>query len=196
LAEVTDGHLNAIDVVLPPSTYPWRTIEPDGSEGSRGFALVSRVPIENVEKWWSQYHPQLEGTVLVPQAPPVRLLVVHTWGPLGKRNLVRWRAQLAEIAARPGEGPTVMLGDFNATVQHRSFARLVGATWSDAAMHAFGGWRGTWPANRRWRPAMLRIDHILVGPEISIRSGRAWRGRGSDHRPVSAVLRLPPALAG
>jgi endonuclease/exonuclease/phosphatase family metal-dependent hydrolase len=84
-----------------------------------------------------------------------------------------------------------MMGDFNATLQHRSFARLVGTRWSDAGTLAFGGWRGTWPANRWWRPAMLRIDHILVGPEISVRSGRAGRACGSDHRPVSAVLRLP-----
>ena len=193
LAEVTDGHLSAIDAVLPPSTYPWRTIEPDGFDGSRGLALVSRVPVENVEKWWSEYHPQLEATVLVPQAQPIRLLVVHTWGPLGRPKILMWQEQLAEIGARPGGGPTVIVGDFNATFQHRSFARLVGTRWSDASTSAFGGWRGTWPADRRWRPAMLRIDHILVGPEISVRSGRAWRARGSDHLPVSAVLRLPPS---
>jgi endonuclease/exonuclease/phosphatase (EEP) superfamily protein YafD len=191
LAEVTEHHLDAIGSVLPPATYPWRMVEPDGPEGSRGLALVSRFPMERVEKWWSQGHPQLDGTVLVPGALPFRLLVVHTWGPLGKSNIRSWRAQLADVSARAGHGPTVMMGDFNATLQHRSFARLVGTRWSDAGTVAFGGWRGTWPANRWWRPALLRIDHILVGPEISVRSGRAGRACGSDHRPVSAVLSLP-----
>jgi endonuclease/exonuclease/phosphatase (EEP) superfamily protein YafD len=192
LAEVTDHHLDAIEAVLPPSTYPWRKVEPDGPDGSKGLALVSRFPLERVEKWWTRGHPQLDGTVLVPGALPFRLLVVHTWGPVGYQ-IRSWRAQLVDIAARAEGQRTVIVGDFNATLQHRSFARLVGSRWSNAGTRAFGGWGATWPANRWWRPAALRIDHILAGPEISVRSGRAWRARGSDHRPVSAVLRLPPA---
>jgi endonuclease/exonuclease/phosphatase (EEP) superfamily protein YafD len=191
LAEVTERHVDAIDAVLPPSTYPWRKVEPDGPNGSRGLALLSRFPVEHVEKWWAQGHPQLRGTVLVPGALPFRLLVIHTWAPLGRSNIRSWRAQFVDVSARAGDGPTVMVGDFNATLQHRSFARLVGTRWSDAGTAAFGGWRGTWPANRWWQPPMLRIDHILVGPEISIGSGRAGRACGSDHRPVTAVLGLP-----
>jgi endonuclease/exonuclease/phosphatase (EEP) superfamily protein YafD len=192
LAEVTEQHLDAIEAVLPPSTYPWRRIEPDGPDGSRGLALVSRFPMEQVGKWWTQGHPQLDATLLVPGALPFRLLVVHTWGPVG-RNIGLWRAQFAEVAARAAGERTVIIGDFNATLQHRSFTRLVGTRWSVVGTRAFGGWRATWPANRPWRPALFRIDHILAGPEISVRSGRAWRARGSDHRPVSAVLGLPPA---
>jgi hypothetical protein len=37
----------------------------------------------------------------------------------------------------------VVMADFNATYQHRSFARLVGAGWNDADARAFGGWRAT-----------------------------------------------------
>jgi endonuclease/exonuclease/phosphatase (EEP) superfamily protein YafD len=191
LAEVTERHLDAIKAILPPSTYRWRRVDPDGLDGSKGLALLSRVPIEGLEKWWSQGHPQFDAMVLAPGAQPFRLLVVHTWGPLGKFNIRRWRQQFVEVSARTGGGPVVMLGDFNATLQHRSLARLVGTGWSDAGTIAFGDWRATWPANRRWRPAVLRIDHIIVGPEISVRSGRAHRACGSDHRPVSAVLTLP-----
>jgi endonuclease/exonuclease/phosphatase family metal-dependent hydrolase len=86
-----------------------------------------------------------------------------------------------------------MVGDFNATRQHRSFDRLVGTGWSDAGALCFGGWRGTWPANRWWRPPLFRIDHILTGPGISVRTSRAGRARGSDHRPVTAELTLPAA---
>jgi endonuclease/exonuclease/phosphatase (EEP) superfamily protein YafD len=191
LAEVTENHLDAIEAVFPPSAYPWRRTDPDGLHGSRGLAVFSRFPMERVEKWWTVGHPQLDATVLVPGAEPFRLLVVHTWGPVGKSDVRSWRAQLADVSARAGDGPTVMVGDFNATLQHRSLARLVGTRWSDAGTVAFGGWRGTWPANRRWRPAMFRIDHILVGPEITVRSGHAGQACGSDHRPVNAVLVLP-----
>jgi endonuclease/exonuclease/phosphatase (EEP) superfamily protein YafD len=192
LAEVTDHHLGAIEAVFSPSRYPWRKVEPDGPDGSKGLALLSRFPIERVEKWWTQGHPQLDATVLVPGALPFRLLVVHTWGPVG-HQIRNWRAQLVDIGRRAEGERTIIIGDFNATLQHRSFTRLVGTRWSVVGTRAFGGWRATWPANRPWRPALFRIDHILAGPEISVRSGRAWRARGSDHRPVSAVLGLPPA---
>ncbi len=219
LAEVTDDHVAAIDAVLPAATYPWRWCSPEAWPGHKGFAIVSRVPLARVEKWWSQGHPQFDLEVLAPGALPFRLLVVHTWGPVGRRRIRRWRAQLAEIAARarsvatrpatdpsvvdfggaPVEQaggdlpPTVVMGDFNATWQHRSFERLLAEGWSDAGTLAYGGWRATWPAHRWWCPALFSIDHILAGPGISVRSGRAGRGRGSDHRPVSAVLVLAPA---
>jgi endonuclease/exonuclease/phosphatase (EEP) superfamily protein YafD len=221
LAEVTDSHLAAVDALFPRATYPWRWCAPEGSEG---LAVVSRVPFDRVEKWSSQGHPQLDMVVEVPGASPVRLLVVHTWGPVGRPAIKRWRRQLAEIAARaqgapagPGEPlgaagvrtavgvrdaagerasadaqPTAVVGDFNATHQHRSFRRLIGSGWTDAGTAGPGGWRATWPANHRWFPALFNIDHILAGPGISVRSARAGRGRGSDHRPVSAVLVLGP----
>jgi len=86
----------------------------------------------------------------------------------------------------------VIVGDFNANRQHRSFARLV-AGWDDAGTWFFGSWRATWPAHRWWHPPLFNIDHILAGPGISVRWGRAGRANGSDHRPVNAVLALPPA---
>jgi endonuclease/exonuclease/phosphatase family metal-dependent hydrolase len=211
LAEVTDRHMGPIDAVLPEATYPWRWSAPDGS---KGFALVSRVPLSEVERWSSQGHPQVDVVARMPGALPCRLLIIHTWGPVHRPSIKRWRAQLLDIADRAqmapthrteasvetgtdrdapgGTLPTVIMGDFNATHQHRSFERLVRGGWTDAGSLRFGGWRATWPANRRWRPPIICIDHILVGAGISVRSGRAGRARGSDHRPVSAVVVLPP----
>jgi endonuclease/exonuclease/phosphatase (EEP) superfamily protein YafD len=195
LAEVTQAHATEIDALLPSATYPWRWCVP---RGSQGLAVMSRVPLDEVAMWMSQGHPQLELTVRAPGSLPFRLLVIHTWGPVGRQKIGCWRAQLAEIAERAQSAsssgadlPVVMVGDFNATRQHRSFDRLLGRGWSDAGALCFGGWRGTWPANRWWRPPLFRIDHILTGQGISVRTSRAGRARGSDHRPVTAVLTLP-----
>jgi endonuclease/exonuclease/phosphatase (EEP) superfamily protein YafD len=197
LAEVTGAHSMEIDALFPTGTYPWRWCVPGGP---KGLALMSRAPLGEVSEWTSQGHPQLEVTVRAPGSLPFRLLVIHTWGPVGRRKIGWWRAQLAEIADRAQSAsasgdnlPVVMVGDFNATRQHRSFDRLVGTGWSDAGALCFGGWRGTWPANRWWRPPLFRIDHILTGPGISVRTSRAGRARGSDHRPVTAELTLPAA---
>ena len=71
--------------------------------------------------------------------------------------MLNWPKLLTALKDRPLSGenlPVVMVGDFNATRQHRSFDRLVRTGWSDAGALCFGGWRGTWPANRWWRPPL------------------------------------------
>ncbi len=204
MAEVTDEHVPVIDSLFPASVYPWRRIEAVPSPGSKGLALVSRVPLGHVETWTTQGHPQFDAVVVAPSSGAFRLLVVHTWGPVGRTRVVSWHTQLAEIGARAIDGasngeppsrrlPVVIMGDFNATRQHRSFDHLVQEGWSDAGTLRFGGWRGTWPADRRWLPPLFRIDHILAGPGIAVCSAQAGKASGSDHRPVSAVLRLPPS---
>ena len=97
LAEVTEAHLMEIDALLPTAKYPWRWCVPGGPQG---LALMSRVPMDNVTKWMNRGHPQLEVTVRAPSSLPFRLLVIHTWGPVGRRKIGWWRAQLAEIADR------------------------------------------------------------------------------------------------
>jgi endonuclease/exonuclease/phosphatase (EEP) superfamily protein YafD len=187
LAEITDRHLAAIERHLPPDRYPFRLLHPDRPKGSRGLALLSRYPLEDAEEWTSCRHPQLDATVVGPVR--FRFHLIHTWAPRGRGNIAAWRRQLGEIRDRVATDtlPSVMAGDFNATRQHRSFARLLAPGWTDAGSRAFGGWRGTWPADR-WHPPLFRIDHILAGPGVAVAASRSGRGPGSDHRPIHATL--------
>ena len=53
----------------------------------------------------------------------------------------------------------------------------------------------SWPTDGQFRlpaPAFL-IDHVLTTPDITSVSIRTGPVVGSDHLPVVAVLRLPPA---
>jgi endonuclease/exonuclease/phosphatase family metal-dependent hydrolase len=63
--------------------------------------------------------------------------------------------------------------------------------WTLAAM-APRGWRPavkgkTWPARRPHH----QIDHILVTPGVEVLHGEVLPGRGSDHLPIRARLRVP-----
>ena len=50
------------------------------------------------------------------------------------------------------------------------------------------GWIGTWPA---WlRPALVPIDHVLVGGPVAVVGLRRGPFVGSDHYPLVADLRL------
>jgi len=135
-----------------------------------------------------------------------------------------WLERLtAHAAALKAEGiPVVLIGDYNvvpterdiyptrsydkdALVQPQSraaFARLVRQGWTDAirALHPDDRIYTFWDYMRnRWpRDAGLRLDHILLSPDLANRltaSGvdRAVRGKpnASDHAPVWAELSAP-----
>src|SRR6201988_4189664 len=130
---------------------------------------------------------------------------------------------IAHAAALKAEGvPVVLIGDYNvvpterdiyltksydkdALVQPQSraaFARLLKQGWTDAirALHPDERIYTFWDYMRnRWpRDAGLRLDHILLGPDLAARlkaSGvdRAVRGKpnASDHAPVWVELGAP-----
>jgi endonuclease/exonuclease/phosphatase (EEP) superfamily protein YafD len=115
--------------------------------------------------------------------------------PVGREGAARRDRQLRAVAdavARGAPGPTVVVGDLNATRWSAGFAPLIGAGLRDSATG--WGWQPTWPADLG--PLGVPIDHVLHSPDLRVvsRSVPAWPG--SDHRAVQAVLALPPAVEG
>jgi endonuclease/exonuclease/phosphatase family metal-dependent hydrolase len=85
-------------------------------------------------------------------------------------------------------GPTVLCGDFNAGPRSDVYRKLT-AELRDAQSLAPGpGPRGTFPA---FFP-LMRIDHVLVSPELRVRQCRVWSGwqakLASDHLPLVVDL--------
>jgi endonuclease/exonuclease/phosphatase (EEP) superfamily protein YafD len=89
-------------------------------------------------------------------------------------------------------GALVVAGDFNATRHHPSFRRFLSDGMADAHEERGRGWAATWPQNRRPLPPLMRLDHVLVSPDVEVRSIREGLGQGSDHRPIIADLVLLP----
>ncbi|MEJ2865708.1 endonuclease/exonuclease/phosphatase family protein [Actinomycetospora flava] len=110
----------------------------------------------------------------------VRVLAAHPVAPV-PGVVERWGDELDLLAAwrRAADGPTVIAGDLNSTTEHRALAAL-----GDARVP---GGPPTWPA---WWPRWLgfRIDHVLAGGGIAVRSTRVLDLPGSDHRAVLATL--------
>ena len=102
----------------------------------------------------------------------------------------RWRSQLSALPA-PGEGPHILAGDFNATLDHAQFRLLLRSGYVDADRQAGHGLSPTWGPRPGRRPTLLAIDHILTDRRCAVLTTSAHRLTGSDHRALYAELRLP-----
>jgi len=163
----------------------------DIRKGPSGIGLWSRFPLADTQLRDVRGSPFIRATVVL-GARQVRVYAVHAVAPLGD-DRARWRAQLrwVEEATRAERGPLVIAGDFNATRYHPSFRRLLSGRLGDAHERYGRGWAATWPRDQWPLPPLMRLDHVLVSPDIGVRSVREGLGRGSDHRPIIADLAPP-----
>ena len=164
-------------------------------KGPSGIGLWSRFPVADSHVRDVHGMAVIKATILL-GADRLRLYTVHTVAPLGD-DRARWRAQLrwVEQEIRRERGPLVVAGDFNATRYHHSFRRLLSERLGDAHERRGRGWATTWPRDRWPLPPLLRLDHVLVSPDIGVRSIKEGLGQGSDHRPIIAELVLRSGAA-
>jgi endonuclease/exonuclease/phosphatase (EEP) superfamily protein YafD len=137
----------------------------------------------------------------LPSGQSVQLTCIHAappkppWSP---DATARWRSQLSALPA-PGDSPRILAGDFNATLDHAQFRRLLRRGYLDAASQVGNGLSPTWGPQPARRLALLAIDHVLIDRRCAVLTTSAHWLTGSDHRALYAELRLPalPAvLAG
>lgn len=171
-------------------THPYTFERPEAH--SFGTAVFSRWPLEELEEQDLAGVPLVAFTLTIADRR-VRMFVVHTLPPVSAGNVDRWRLQLAALAERAAaeDGPLVVAGDLNATRHHPSFRKLL-ATGGLRDAHAEIGRAAavTWPNGVFLLPP-LRLDHLLLGGAVVAEQVEEGSGRGSDHRSVKAVLRLP-----
>jgi endonuclease/exonuclease/phosphatase family metal-dependent hydrolase len=88
----------------------------------------------------------------------------------------------------------LLLGDFNATLDHAPLQALLRSGYRDAAATLGDGFIGTWPYDGTRLPKVT-IDHVLADTRIAIRAVSAHQVDDTDHRAVYAQLRLPPGTS-
>ena len=129
----------------------------------------------------------------LPSGQSVELACIHTappkppWSP---GATARWRSQLSALPG-PGDSPRILAGDFNATLDHAQFRRLLRRGYLDAASQVGHGLSPTWGPRPGRRLALLAIDHVLTDRRCAVLTTSAHWLTGSDHRALYAELRLP-----
>lgn len=154
-----------------------------------GTMVFSRFPLTEVE----QLPTRLGGwsmTVAAPDAP-WRLVAAHVTSPV---DAGEWRGDHAAVLAA-AEGADLVVGDLNATRDHRPVQRLEALGLRDAAELLNTGWQPTWPAHDEFRlagwlsvPPLVQIDHVLVGPDVAPESLETLTIEGTDHLGLVAVV--------
>jgi hypothetical protein len=182
--EITEGILADLDGVGLEEVLPYRAGWP-GTD-VEGTMVFSREPIgdatpldTNLGSW--------EVAV-----GDLTILAVH---PAAPTLPDAWRDDHAAIlAAVRADAPDLVVGDLNATNDHAPLRALADAGLRDVAELANEGWQPTWPANGLFHafgiplPALARIDHVLVGPELAALGTRTVSIDGTDHRAVIAEV--------
>jgi len=159
--------------------------------GARG-SIYARYPLRD---WHAAPVPAVRCTALLdlPSGQCVQLACIHAsppkppWPP---GATARWRDQLSALPA-PGDSPRILAGDFNATLDHAQFRRVLRRGYADAASRVGNGLSATWGPLPGRRPALLAIDHVLTDRRWAVLATSTHRLTGTDHRALFAELRLP-----
>ena len=172
------------------------------------YTVLSRFPISDVTGKWmlpGMRHACLRGIVKV-GARKITLFDVHLMTPRYALGTLRnsgaegaeevqqnAKLRLQEAAGlaehlQPIQGPIIVAGDFNAPVQSLVCRTVMDRGLKDAHSESGWGYGYSYGQSTRIRRPFVRIDHILVSPDIAIVSCREGGPRGSDHSPIIADL--------
>jgi len=163
--------------------------------GASGSALYSRYPITDpgVRRNSGGFN-QAYGTIQPPGATAIDVESAHPLAPSAVNVLADWRADLeAEPKADPKGRPRILLGDFNATLDHEPLRTLIATGYRDAADAAGKGLIGTWGPYDGDPLPPVTIDHVLADTRLGIGKVTVHDVPASDHRAVIAHLTLPTA---
>ncbi|HEX6342632.1 endonuclease/exonuclease/phosphatase family protein [Umezawaea sp.] len=179
--ELPPEAIPALDDAGLRELMPHRELRPrdDSSLYSR-LPFTASGPLAAPTTW-----PQTTATVDV-NGRAVRFVAVHTYYPTGDPGL--WAADLTALRASAGED-SVLLGDFNATLDHALMRDLLSAGLVDAHAELGNGWAPTWPADSVL-PPVVQLDHVLHGRGLAAVRTDERTLPGSDHRLVFAELAL------
>lgn len=148
---------------------------------AEGTGLWSRLPLREAAGRPLRY--RAAGADLDVGGRTIRVRALHPPPPVDPAVWRRDYRVLRQQAADDRGVPTLLLGDFNASVHHRELRRLMGSRWRDAAEVVGAGLVRTWsPA--RGVPPLLDPDHVLVDRGMGVARWSSADVRGSDHDAV------------
>ena len=188
LQEVTPAAVRKLEALGLAEVFPESHVVP--AVHSAGSAIYSRFPISDPANWVGRPWEHHTAVADVRFAPGLELRVASVHPPIPS-PVEHWQTSLTELFARSDPSRDLLIGDFNATLDHRKLKAFTDAGFRDAAALVGAGLPGTFNARLWPRLLQITIDHVLVGPYAHVTSVTNHRVSRSDHRGLIAVLELP-----
>lgn len=187
--ELTPEAIEELDRAGFAAEYPHRVLQP--APLATGGGIFSRWPLRDLGSLVSEFH-QPVAAVDVPASIPFQVVSVHPMAPSTPSRTGQWASEVAALPAASSAGlPLVLVGDFNATLDHEKLRTLIDTGYRDAAEEVGNGLVSTWPSRLGWK-LPVTIDHVLAERGISFGGYDVEHIKGTDHRAVFAELILPP----
>lgn len=179
--EVTPDLLRALDRAGLAELLPHRVGDPGVAAG--GTMAFARVALEDPVRVTTSFG----GWAFT--MGDLRVLAVHPTYPVDGPG---WAAdQRIVAAAAADERADMLVGDFNATMDHAPMRALEDRGYRDAGELANVGWQPTWPAEGEYDHLGLplaQIDHVLVGPRLTALDTHTARVPDTDHLALVAEV--------
>ncbi len=193
--EYTADAEHALDAAGLSELLPYSQRDPIAAS-ALGSAIYSRYPLSDVGVTRLPLgYNQAYATVHVPGAQPLLVVAVHSTAPnIPADNPGWWRSLGEQVRATPDGPVRLLIGDFNATLDHVALRRLLSSGYRDIADVLGEGFTPTWPYDGRTLPP-ITLDHVLADRRIGAVSFGATVVPGTDHKAIYATLTLPGADA-
>ena len=190
LQELTPEAIMRLDRTGARDRFPYRVL--DARPGVHGSGLMSRYPLLHARKPRSSSLAMPDAQIVVPGVDgTVFVKAIHVVTPLHD-GIPVWRDELRALPRATPQGQLrLLIGDFNATLDHHELRSLIATGYRDAADATGNGLHGTYRNGRL--PLTIAIDHILVDHRAHITATSIHPIPGSDHRALLATISLPSA---
>ena len=170
-------------------TMPYFRLEPRSD--NFGLCLFSKLPLEDFEsvQLGSESVPSFITRLQIGDHE-VQLIATHPLPPMSRRYADARNEQLNNAAMQfDQEVSRVMVGDFNLTPWSPYFEEVCEQGSLVSAGKGFGI-EPTWYVFPTWLGG-LKIDHVLISPDLGVAQFEVGPNLGSDHRPVLVDLVIP-----
>ncbi|MDI6097716.1 endonuclease/exonuclease/phosphatase family protein [Actinoplanes sp. NEAU-A12] len=168
--------------------------QPAPEWGASGSGLYSRFPFaEQAARRNDGGFQQAHATIQVPGAATIYVESVHPLAPAHPDMVSGWSADLRDQVPAEGGLPKILMGDFNATLDHKPLRDLIATGYRDAADAVGKGWIGTWGPYDGDPIPPVTIDHVLVDERIGVQDVQVHSVKETDHRSVIAWVTVPTA---
>lgn len=188
LQELTPEAVEHLDDAGVRSSLPNRVL--DAHSGVSGSGLMARHALRRVGGDDAATFAQPEAALALAGGGALYVKAIHLLPPVSGRKVSIWRRELRGLPLpSSGRDARVLIGDFNATLDHDELRRLLDRGYRDVADATGDGLKATWPVGSAHPP--IAIDHVLVSGPLLVRRVSVHEIAGSDHRAIIAELVVP-----